>query len=487
MTDIIKKTLKDSVIARWTMLLLVSVTMFAIYFFDSVLAPIQTVLERDLGWSPATYGTVSGSVYMLNILGFIILAGIILDRIGARKSTLIAGVLVIVGAAIKYYGMTDYFINGGFGHAFFDSFWTAFPPSAKVAVIGFAIFGCGLEMACIAVMRAIIHWFKGKEIALALAVQVSIARMGMATVFFFAPRWAGRNCLCEIAGDADACPPFDCIAQTICISTPVAISALLLLVGLLTACIYFMMDVKLDRQDQSETTPSDSVSADDEQFRFSDLKQIFTSKTFFIVAGLCVFFYMSIFSFQRFAVGMLDSRLVDMPIATSDMFALFPFGAVLLTPILGYVLDFRGYGATMLIWGSLLMMTCHAIFAFMPDAMFTFPVALAAIVLLGVSFSLVPAALWPAIPKIVEHRMLGSAIAVVFWIQNIGLMAAPILIGHVLVATNPGIDVVAGETYNYKVPMLIFASFGVLALLLAIWLKHEDKKHGYGLELPNRK
>ena len=442
------------------MLLLVSITMFAIYFFDGVLAPLQTVLEEEFGWSPTTYGTVSGSVYMLNILGFIIVAGIILDKIGARKSTLIAGVLVIIGAAIKYYGMTDYFISGGFGHAFFDSFWIAIPPSAKVAIIGFAIFGCGLEMACIAVMRAIIHWFRGKELALALAMQVSIARLGMAAVFFYSPRWAETSGVC----------------------TTVGFTALLLLVGFLTACIYFMMDVKLDRQGQSET-----AATDDEQFRFSDLKLIFGSKTFLIVAGLCVFFYMSIFSFQRFAVGMLDSRLVDAPVSSSDLFALFPFGAMLFTPILGYFLDFRGYGATMLIFGTGMMMICHAIFALTPDAMFTFPVALVAIVLLGASFSLVPAALWPAIPKFVEHKMLGSAFAVVFWIQNIGLMSAPIVIGHVLVATNPGIDITAGDTYNYKVPMLIFASFGVIALLLAFWLKCEDKKHGYGLELPNRK
>ena len=449
------------------MVLLVSVTMLAMYFFVDVLAPIATMLEGDLGWTPATYGTVSGAVYLLNILGFLILAGIILDKIGARKSTLIAGALALIGAAIKYYGMTDYFNGGGFGYAFFDSFWTTFPPSAKVAAIGFAIFGIGIEMACIAVIRAIVRWFKGKELALALAVQVSIARLGTAAVFFFTPRWA------EASG----------------ISAAICLSVLLLLVGFLTACIYFMMDVKLDQQDQSGSTVYD-----DEQFRFSDLKQIFTSKAFFIVAGLCVFFYMSIFTFQRFAVQMLDSKLTDMPIlfgnepvASSELFALFPFGAMLLSPILGYVLDFRGYGATMLIWGSLLMMICHAVFALTPDAMFTFPVALAAIVLLGVSFSLVPAALWPAIPKIVEHRMLGTAIAVVFWIQNIGLMAAPILIGHVLEATNPGIDIAAGETYNYKVPMLIFASFGVIALLLAIWLKHEDRKHGYGLELPNRK
>ena len=460
MTEIIKQTLRESVAARWVVLVLLATTMFFIGVFADILAPIAPLLEEALGWTPVTYGLLSGKMYILNIFGFIILAGIILDRIGARKSTLIAAVLVLIGAGIKYYGMTDHFANGGFGFEFFNSFLPDIPASAKVAIVGFAIFGVGLEMAVISTMRAIIRWFKGKELALALAMQVSIGRLGIMFAFFIAPRWAE-------ASD---------------IPTTVAISALLMLIGLFAACIYFIMDVKLDRQEGVKA----EIVAEEDKFRFSDIRVIGSSKTFWIVAGLCMFYYISIWTFQRFAVGMLDSRLVDAPITSSDIFMFFPLGAAILTPILGYVLDFRGYGATMLIWGSLLMVVCHSIFALAPDTMFTFPVALGAVIVLGVSFSLVPAALWPAIPKFIEPRMLGTAYALIFWIQNIGLWRAPILIGNVLEATNPYVDVTAGDVHNFQVPMLIFASFGVFALILSFMLKRQDKIHGYGLELPNK-
>ena len=450
MTETIKHTLRESVAARWLVLILLATVMFFIGVFIDILAPLEPALEAAFGWSPATYGTISGSMYWLNIIGFILLAGIILDRIGARKSTLIASVLVLIGAGIKYYGMTDYFNNGGFGFEFFNSFLTNTPASAKVAIVGFAIFGVGLEMAVISTMRAVIRWFKGKELALALAMQVSIGRLGMMFVFFFAPRWA------ETSG----------------ISAAVAISALLMLVGLFAACIYFIMDVKLDQQEGVKAVEVD----DEDKFQFSDILTIFSSKTFWIVAGLCMFFYVSIFTFQRFAVGMLDSRLLDAPMTSSDMFALLPLGAAILTPLLGFFLDFRGRGATMLILGSLLMVICHSIFALAPDSILTFPVAVIALVVLGVSFSLVPAALWPAIPKFIEPRMLGTAFALIFWIQNVGLTLAPKLIGYVLEVTNR----------DFKIPMLIFATFGVFALILSFMLKRQDKKHGYGLELPNK-
>ena len=450
MTEIIKQTLRESVAARWIVLVLLATTMFFIGVFADILAPFEPALEAAFGWTPTAYGAISGSMYWLNIVGFILLAGIILDRIGARKSTLIASVLVLIGAGIKYYGMTDYFANGGFGYGFFNSFLPNTPASAKVAIVGFAIFGVGLEMAVISTMRAIIRWFKGKEMALALAMQVSIGRLGMMFVFFFAPRWA------ETSG----------------ISAAVAISVLLMLVGLFAACIYFMIDVKLDRQEGVKAVEV----AEEDKFKFSDIKAICSLKTFWIVAGLCMFFYISIFTFQRFAIGMLDSRLVDAPIPSNEIISLFPLGAAILTPLLGFFLDFRGRGATMLILGSLLMVICHSIFALAPDTMFTFTVAIIAIMLLGVSFSLVPAALWPAIPKFIEPRMLGTAFALIFLIQNIGLTAAPKVIGYVLEVTNR----------NFTIPMLIFASFGVFALILSFLLKRQDKIHGYGLELPNK-
>ena len=227
------------------------------------------------------------------------------------------------------------------------------------------------------------------------------------------------------------------------------------------------MDTKLEKQ---------QGKADDEaeeQFKISDIAKLFTSKTFLIVAGLCVLYYSAIFPFQKFATGMLENSLGLSTDKAAGLFSWFPIGAMFLTPFLGAFLDNKGKGATMLICGAVLMIICHLTFALVP---LTKPIAYAAIILLGVSFSLVPAALWPSVPKLVEDRYLGSAYSVIFWIQNIGLMAFPIIIGLAL-----------DKTGGYTVPMLIFSSLGILALVLGLWLKVEDKKKGYGLELPNIK
>ena len=465
MTELIKKSLRESTAARWTALLLMSFTMLFAYTFIDALAPFGLLLEREFGWTPDVFGTVAGSAYFLNIIGFMLIAGIILDRIGVRRSTVVASILMLIGAVIKAYGVSYAFIpsydnpTGGFGYAFFNSFWTGVSASAKVAMLGFAIFGAGVEMAGITVTRAIVKWFKGKELALALAMQVSIARLGVVAVFFLLPRmeiWVG-------------------------FSTTILLAALCVCIAILGFGVYFFMDRKLEKQEKILD------ASDEEPFKLADLKPIFASKAFMIIAFLCLLYYVSIFSFQKFAVAMLEARLPDSPMLPGDLFMFLPIGAMFLTPLLGTYLDNKGKGATMLIWGAGLMAFCHAIFAFVPDAMFSFPLALTAIIILGVSFSLVPAALWPAVPKLVEDKVIGSAYAVIFWIQNIGLWGVPILIGHVIIASNPGVDInVPGVFYDYTWMMIVFASFGVFAMLLGFWLKAVDKKKGYGLELPNK-
>lgn len=462
MVEKITTTLRDSAVARWTALILLASTMFFAYMFIDVLAPLSTMLESNLKWSPSVFGTVAGSEYFLNVFAlFLIFAGIILDKIGVRYSALLSGGLMLIGASIKLYGVSDIFNNGGFGYEFFNSFLPNFPASAKVACIGFAIFGCGVEMAGVTVSKGIVKWFAGKELALAMGLEMAIARLGVFAVFRLSP------VLAESGG----------------ISNAVGVGTLLLLIGFLTFSIYFFFDRKLDKQLKENET------GEKEEFKISDLKLIFTSKTFWIVAGLCVLFYSAIFPFQKFATGMLESRLDLSSSEAANLFSYFPIGAMVLTPLLGAFLDRKGKGATMLILGSLLVIICHLIFALTPETAFSKPIAFSAIILLGVSFSLVPAALWPSVPKLIENKVLGSAYSVIFWIQNIGLMLVPMLIGFALKASNPGVaeQIAAGEAvkYTYTVPMLIFASFGVLAFFLAFILKAEDKKKGYGLEKPN--
>ncbi len=451
--------LRDRAAIRWTALVLLALMMFFAYMFVDVLSPLQSLLETGRGWTPNTYGTFASSEYFLNVFAlFLIFAGIILDKIGVRATALLSGTVMVIGASIKFYAVSSAFAGTGL-ELWLNSWWTSFPASAKLASLGFMIFGCGVEMAGITVSKGIVKWFKDKEMALAMGIEMAIARLGVFAVFRLSPRIADA-----FGGD---------------VSKPVLVVLILLLIGLICFMTYFFFDKKLEQQ------LGDRGDEPEEPFKISDLGILFTSKTFLIVAGLCVLYYSAIFPFQKFAANMLECRLNITNTAASDIFSYFPIGAMLLTPLLGAYLDNKGKGATMLILGAILMIACHLIFALIPAAYFTPVVAYAAIVILGVSFSLVPAALWPSVPKLVENRYLGSAYSVVFWIQNIGLMLTPMLIGWALTSSNAGIS--NPKEYNYTLPMLIFAAFGVLALVLGFWLKIEDKKGGYGLELPNIK
>lgn len=462
MVEQINKKINDSPLARWTALVLIASMMFFAYMFVDMLSPLQTMLETQRGWSPTVFGTYGGSEFFLNVfVGFLIFAGIILDKTGIRFTGILSGSLMVIGAAIKLYGLSDYFVGGGFGYEFFSSFAPGFPASAKLACVGFAIFGCGTEMAGITVSKTIVKWFNGKELALAMGLEMAIARLGVFAVFRLSP-WVAN------LGEPS-------------VVRPVAICGLLLCIGLLCFITYTFLDRKLDKQIGAMNLEPE------EPFKISDIGILLTSKTFMIVAFLCVLYYSAIFPFQKFATGMLESRLGMSNTDAANLFSWFPIGAMVLTPLLGSFLDHKGKGATMLIVGAILMCGCHLIFALAPLNLF---IAYAAIILLGISFSLVPAALWPSVPKLVENRYLGSAYSIIFWIQNMGLWGFPILIGWALNKYNPGVTEqikagVAGVTYDYTVPMLIFASLGVFAFLLGLWLKSIDRKKHYGLELPN--
>jgi MFS family permease len=458
-----KMKLNDSPLLRWTALILVASSMFFAYMFVDVLSPLQTMLETQCGWSADTYGTFASSEYFLNVfVFFLIFAGIILDKMGVRFTAILSGAVMVIGGAIKLYAISPLFAEGNTLYDMLNSFWTSFPATAKLASFGFAIFGCGVEMAGITVSKAIVKWFTGKEMALAMGLEMAIARLGVAAVFRLSPYLANL-------GTPD-------------VVRPVAVVCGLLCIGLISFIVYSFMDKKLDQQ-LGETANGEP----EDPFKISDLGILFTSKTFLIVASLCVLYYSAIFPFQKFATSMLENRLDMATEDASALFSWFPVGAMFLTPLLGWFLDNKGKGATMLILGALLMSICHLIFALYPlnGSSSSFVIAYIAIIVLGISFSLVPAALWPSVPKLVENRYLGSAYSVIFWIQNIGLWAFPIIIGKALVWANPGVE--AGGEYDYKVPMLIFASLGVFAFLLGLWLKAENKKKGYGLEDPNIK
>lgn len=456
MTKQMKQLLNDHAWARWTALILVASMMFFAYMFVDVMSPLKSLLETNLHWDSGTFGTYAASEYFLNVFFFfLIFAGIILDKMGIRFTGVLSASMMVIGAGIKLIGISDWF-QGTALCGWLDSWWTSFPGSAKMASLGFMIFGCGCEMAGTTVSKAIAKWFKGKEMALAMGVEMSIARLGVFAVMWTSPLLANM---------------FD---QSVV--APVAFCTLLLLIGLICYIVFTFMDVKLDRELAASGEKSETTDGEDEEFHISDLGKILRSQMFWLVALLCVLYYSGIFPFQRFAPNYIQETLGIDAEAAARLFSVFPILAMVLTPFLGAFLDYKGRGATMLIIGAVIMTLCHLGFAFLLPAVPQVWIAVTLILILGVSFSLVPAALWPSVPKIIDANILGSAYCLIFWIQNIGLCLVPLLIGETL-------DITGG----YRVPMIIFASFGVLAIIFGVWLKILNSKRGYGLEAPNVK
>ena len=468
MVETFQTKLSDSKLWRWTALILLASAMFFAYIFVDILSPLQEFLQTQRGWDPVAYGHYAGSEPFLNVfVFFLIFAGIILDKMGVRFTAVLSGMVMVVGAGINYYAVSDFFVGSSLETFFTNTlnlpqtwwnvtpFYAGMPASAKLSAIGFMIFGCGAEMAGITVSRGIVKWFKGKEMALAMGIEMAIARVGVAVVVVASPALAA--------------------IKPISVSRPVAFELVLLCIGLICFIVYGFMDKKLDAQGVEEEK--------DDPFKVSDIGKILSLKVFWLVALLCVLYYSAIFPFQKYAINMLQCNLHFSAADAGLVFFVFPLGAAAVTPFLGNYLDHKGKGASMLILGAILMIVCHLVFAFVVPATQSVVITLTAVIVLGISFSLVPAALWPSVPKLIDEKLIGSAYALIFWIQNIGLYAFPMIIGSVLSASNPGIT--NPLQYNYTIPMCVFASLGVMALFLGFTLKALDKKKGYGLEAPN--
>lgn len=533
------KTLRDSAALRWTALLLLALAMFCAYIFMDILSPIKDLMQDERGWDSDAFGTMQGAETFLNVfVFFLIFAGIILDKMGVRFTALLSGGVMLAGALIKWYAISESFIGSDmeiwfknnlnhipvFEQLGVSPFYEGMPASAKLAALGFMLFGCGAEMGGITVSRGIVKWFKGREMALAMGSEMALARLGVATCMIFSPFFAK-------------------LGDKIDVSRSVAFGVVLLCIALIMLVVYFFMDKKLDAQ-------TGEAEEKDDPFKISDLRQILTSMGFWLVSLLCVLYYSAIFPFQKYAVNMLQCNLTFTEVeqgsfwasdsvtyiqyaimlvvaatafafnfikdsvqkycvlalsvialitycymgymrqSAESIFAVFPLLAVGITPVLGKYVDHKGKAASMLVLGSLLLIACHLTFAFIlplfkGSQVGGVIVAYLTILILGASFSLVPASLWPSVPKLVDSKVIGSAYALIFWIQNIGLWLFPLLIGKVLTATNEGVT--DATQLNYTAPLVMLACLGVAALFIGIILKIVDKKNGYGLEEANIK
>lgn len=454
MAEKLQKLMNDSPIARWSVLILVALMMFFAYMFVEVMSPLKSLVEGSLGWNSGVFGTYAASEYILNVCGFLIIAGVILDKLGVRFSGILSAGLMVLGAGIKFIAVSDWFQDTQFAH-WLGTWWVEMPASAKLASLGFMIFGCGCEMEGTNVSKILAKWFKGKEMALAMGLEMAIARIGV-----FGAMWISPMISNKFNGS---------------IMAPVGFCGALLVIGLINFIIFGVMDRKFDKQLIQAGLATEEKSPEDE-FHIKDLGAIFKSKMFWIVALLCVLYYSAIFPFQRYAPNFLEETLNIASDDAAHLFSCFPILAMVLTPFLGMFLDKVGKGATMLMIGSITMIVCHLSFAFLLPILPYKWFALLLIVTLGVSFSLVPAALWPSVPKIINEKILGSAYCLIFWVQNIGLCLVPVLIGSLRQSTG-----------GYLVPMITFSIFGILAFIFSLLLKKEDKAKGYGLELPNIK
>ena len=470
MAEKVRKLMNDYPGMRWAALILIALMMFFGYMFVDVMSPLQEMVEAQRGWTPDVFGKYASAEYLLNVCGFLILAGIILDKMGIRFTGALSASMMFIGASIKYVAISEWFQDSSFC-AWLDSWWVSMPGSAKLASLGFMIFGCGCEMAGTTVSKAIAKWFKGKEMAMAMGIEMAIARVGVFAIFSISPILASK-----MGG----------------VQGPVGFCTVLLLIGLINFLVFSVMDKKFDAQ--LAERGAEQGEASEEEFKISDLKKVFGSLSFWVVAILCVLYYSEIFPFQRFGANMLQCNLEGISAeSAANIFRWFPIGAAVITPFLGRYLDTKGKGATMLIMGAFLLIVCHLVFAFVLPATHSSLIAYVTIVILGISFSLVPAALWPSVPKIIDEKVLGSAYNLIFWVQNIGLCLVPMLIGSVLAssnANNPAV-IAAKESgaefipYDYTVPLIIFACFGIAALVIAIYLKALNSKRDLGLEAPN--
>jgi MFS family permease len=458
--EAIKQSLRDSVAARWTALGIVAFTMLAGYYITDVMAPLKGLLEQQLTWNSAEYGFFTSAYGWFNVfLLMLIIGGLILDKMGVRFTGVMAASVMVAGASLKFWAVSTHTLDGVSWHIL----WFDTKAQVFMAALGFAIFGVGVEVAGITVSKIIVKWFKGKELALAMGLQVAVARLGTALALGISSPIALK------LGH---------------VSKPVLLGLVLLCIGLITFIIYTFMDKRLEA---SEAGIRGAAEAEEETFRLSDIRFIVGNKGWWYIAILCVLFYSAVFPFLKYAADLMTMKFGVPAKLAGTIPAMLPFGTILLTPLFGSIYDRKGKGATIMIIGAILLIFVHTLYSIpILDHWF---IAIFLIIILGIGFSLVPSAMWPSVPKIIPERYLGTSFSLIFWVQNWGLMGVPALIGWVLqkfcitgYVMNEGVRV---ATYNYTLPMIIFTGFGVLALLFALLLKAEDAKKGYGLELPN--
>ncbi len=460
---------------RWTVLFIVAFVMMMGYVFWDIVSPLSTTLkaspaEGGMGWSAEEYGFYAGSYSIFNIfLLMLFWGGLILDKCGIRFTGLMATGMMLGGALVNYYGVTLITPEG-----YVDMPVTLFgliPAHMKtqvlVASLGFGMFGVGCDITGITVSKIVTKWFTGYELASAMGIQVAMARLGTASAISLSP----------------------VIANAYGVSAPILAGAALLLMGFVMFVVYLIMDKRMDRvmaASSDETSKSEpgyskekaTGTTSDDDFTFKDIVRILRNPGFWLIALLCVLFYSSLRPFLKFASDLLVNKYGIDTVTAGWIVSILPYGTIVLTPLFGVVYDRLGRGSLLMLIGCLIVTCCHVCLA-LPIMQHTWFASLM-MLLYGVSFSLVPSAMWPSVPKIVPLKQLGTAYSIIYFVQNIGLMLVPMLVGNVI-----GAHTDATGHVDFTIPMVVFALLGVGAVCIALVLMAVDKRKGYGLSEAN--
>ena len=449
--------LNDSPVARWTVLFIVATAMMMGYFVNDVMSPLETLLEASpaeggLGWTPGDYGFFSGSSGLINVfLLMLFFSGLILDKMGIRFTGTLACSLMIIGTLIKYYAVTAGFPPTDTFHLSLLTFHFSLPTSVAVASLGFAVFGVGYEMTGITVSKAMVRWFTGHELALAMGIQLAMARLGTAAALSISAP----------------------VARHFTLSTPLLLSLSFLIIGLLAFLVFCVMDRRLDNKELSKLSSNQKELSSDnnDEFRWSDIGTTLRSPGFWLITLFCVLFYSAVSPFLKFSTKLMVMKYGVDPDVAGFFSSIAPFGTILMTPLFGLIYDRYGKGVTLVITGALMLTAVHFGFSL---PMHSSTVAITLMVILSVGYSLAPAALWPCVPKIIPLKCLGTAYSMIFFIQNFGRAIIPMFVGK------------ANETDpTYETSMLIFGFTALGAALTALAMWYVDRRQGYGLQLPN--
>lgn len=441
---------------RWIVLALVSVVIATNYYVYDAMSSIKSVMQTELGFSNVDYGLIVSFYSFPNtFLLMSILGGIILDKWGIRKTGFLFLLFCALGAVVTAYGASETFLSGGFGHGAISAIFPSYSPQLKMMMLGRLLFGLGAETSIVVINKVMVKWFKGRELALAFAVNIAIARIGTAAALIFSPQL---------------------IADPSGWTWALWVAAIAMSAGFLVWLVYMMYDAAFTAKGSR-----DGALGADEEFHLSDITALLKNKSFLYVILLCVTFYSAVFPFQAYCPDLLHNKF-GLDIEWSGILSsLIIWGTIVFTPMFGLYVDKRGRRASLMLLGSFLLIVTHLVLALTSITPYV------AMFILGIAFSLVPAAMWPAVALIVEEKRLGTAYGVMASLQNLGLWAFPILAGAILDATNPGIteDALAAGTmsYDYTWTILMFAALGVVGFLFALLLRRADARpDGHGLE-----